>query len=192
MAFPAPIPRATEAARTTDGICPPVSGHTADPDRRPPQTETRALVLTVNGERRAVNADIRSSLLDVLREQLRLTGAKRGCDQGACGACTILLGGRRVLSCLTLAVRHDGESITTVEGLASGDRLHPVQVAFVRHDAFQCGFCTPGQIVSAVGLLAENPEIEDAEVPEQMSGNLCRCAAYPGIRAAIAEARGAC
>ncbi|WP_228709109.1 (2Fe-2S)-binding protein [Amycolatopsis keratiniphila] len=145
----------------------------------------------MNGEPRTIAVDTRASLLDVLRAQLGLTGTKRGCDQGACGACTILLGNQRVLACLTIAARHDGEQITTVEGLAHGDQPHPMQAAFIRHDAFQCGFCTPGQIVSAVGLLSENPDVDVNEIPEQMSGNLCRCAAYPGIRAAIADAKGA-
>lgn len=146
--------------------------------------------LVVNGRRRRVHVDPRASLLDTLRDQLDLTGAKKGCDQGACGACTVLLDGRRVLSCIALAVLHEGAEVTTVEGLADGDRLHPVQQAFIDHDAFQCGFCTSGQIVSAVGLLADRPDLTREEIPELMSGNLCRCAAYCNIRDAISHAAG--
>ncbi|BCB77562.1 aldehyde dehydrogenase iron-sulfur subunit [Phytohabitans flavus] len=146
------------------------------------------LTLVVNGDRVRLEVDVRASLLDTLRDRLRLTGTKKGCDQGACGACTVLLDGRRVLSCLTLAVMHEGSEVTTVEGLAEGDRLHPVQRAFVDHDGFQCGFCTSGQIMSAVGLLAERPRVTAAEIPELMSGNLCRCAAYSNIRDAIEAA----
>jgi xanthine dehydrogenase YagT iron-sulfur-binding subunit len=146
--------------------------------------------LTVNGTRQEIDVDPRASLLDTLRDQVGMTGAKKGCNQGACGACTVLLDGKRVLSCLTLAVLHDGAGVTTVEGLADSDRLHPVQQAFMDFDGFQCGFCTSGQIVSAVGLLDERPDLERAEIPELMSGNLCRCAAYPNIRDAIASAAG--
>ncbi|GAA4471706.1 hypothetical protein GCM10023170_090430 [Phytohabitans houttuyneae] len=151
-------------------------------------TRDSSLTLVVNGRRERLRVDVRASLLDTLRDRLRLTGTKKGCDQGACGACTVLLDGRRVLSCLTLAVMHEGSDVTTVEGLAEGDRLHPVQQAFIDHDAFQCGFCTSGQIVSAVGLLAERPGVTAAEIPEVMSGNLCRCAAYSNIRDAVAAA----
>ncbi|WP_218952238.1 (2Fe-2S)-binding protein [Amycolatopsis anabasis] len=146
--------------------------------------------MRVNGRPRTFDADTRTSLLDALRENLGLTGTKKGCDQGACGACTVLVDGRRTLSCLTVAGMYTGREITTIEGLAAGDRLHPVQQAFAEHDGFQCGFCTSGQIMSAVGLLSENPRVPDAEIPELMSGNLCRCAAYPNIVAAIADARG--
>ncbi|MDQ7906291.1 (2Fe-2S)-binding protein [Phytohabitans sp. ZYX-F-186] len=164
-------------------------GLAAAPARAEASTpKTDLLTLVVNGRRVRVDVDVRASLLDTLRDRLHLTGTKKGCDQGACGACTVLLDGRRVLSCLTLAVMHEGSEVTTVEGLADGDRLHPVQRAFADHDGFQCGFCTSGQIVSAVGLLAEHPDLTDAEIPELMSGNLCRCAAYGNIRAAIAAA----
>ncbi|MGX6447314.1 2Fe-2S iron-sulfur cluster-binding protein [Patulibacter sp. S7RM1-6] len=160
-----------------------------------------AVALRINGEDRTVEVDTRSSLLDVLREQLGLTGAKKGCDHGQCGACTVLLDGRRANSCLALAVAHEGAEITTVEGLADGDALHPVQRAFVEHDAFQCGYCTPGQICSAVGVLDElakgwpstrtpglaDPELSDDEIRERMSGNVCRCGAYPGIVDAVRE-----
>jgi xanthine dehydrogenase YagT iron-sulfur-binding subunit len=149
---------------------------------------TRSLSLTVDGERLKLAVDPRSSLLDTLRDEVGVTGPKKGCNQGACGACTVLLDGRRVLSCLTFAVLHDGQEVTTVEGIADGDRLHPVQQAFMDHDAFQCGFCTSGQIMSAVALLEEQPGITEDRIPEAMSGNLCRCAAYCNIRDAIASA----
>jgi xanthine dehydrogenase YagT iron-sulfur-binding subunit len=152
--------------------------------------EATTISLTVNGTRQEIDVDPRASLLDTLRDQVGMTGAKKGCNQGACGTCTVLLDGKRVLSCLTLAVLHDGAGVTTVEGLADGDRMHPVQQAFMDFDGFQCGFCTSGQIVSAVGLLDEKPDLERAEIPELMSGNLCRCAAYPNIRDAIASAAG--
>jgi xanthine dehydrogenase YagT iron-sulfur-binding subunit len=149
-----------------------------------------AITLDVNGRRLSMTLDTRTTLLDALRERLALPGTKKGCDQGQCGACTVLLDGRRMLSCLTLAVAAAGRRVTTIEGLARGDRLHPVQEAFLRHDAFQCGYCTPGQIVSAVGLLAEGCPAEPAAIRECMSGNICRCGAYPGIVAAVLEARG--
>jgi xanthine dehydrogenase YagT iron-sulfur-binding subunit len=144
--------------------------------------------LTINGTRHALALDPRSTLLDVLREHLDLTGSKKGCDQGQCGACTVLIDGRRVLSCLTLAVMKDGASITTVEGLAKDGKLHPLQQAFIDHDAFQCGYCTPGQICSAAGLLAEGKAKTADEIRELMSGNICRCGAYPNIVAAIQQA----
>ncbi len=145
--------------------------------------------LHVNGRDHRLNLDPRTTLLDALREQLHLTGTKKGCDHGQCGACTVLVEGRRVYSCLTLAVAAAGAKVTTVEGLADGDRLHPVQEAFIEHDAFQCGYCTSGQICSAVGLLREGHAKTDAEVRELMSGNICRCGAYPNIVAAIQDAR---
>jgi xanthine dehydrogenase YagT iron-sulfur-binding subunit len=147
------------------------------------------VILTVNGRERPLRIDARVSLLDALRERLGLTGTKKGCDAGQCGACTVLTGERRVLSCLTLAVMAQGQDIKTIEGLSDGDRLHPVQAAFIEHDGFQCGFCTPGQILSAVALLREGRARSDDEVREQMSGNLCRCGAYPNIVAAIQAAR---
>ena len=149
-----------------------------------------AVNLSINGKTHALTLDPRSTLLDVLREHLDLTGSKKGCDQGQCGACTVLIDGRRVLSCLTLAVMKDGASITTVEGLAKDGKLHPVQQAFIDHDAFQCGYCTPGQICSAVGLLAEGKAKSADEIRELMSGNICRCGAYPNIVAAIQQAMG--
>jgi xanthine dehydrogenase YagT iron-sulfur-binding subunit len=147
--------------------------------------------LTVNGVRREVALDDpRVTLLDLLRERLDLTGTKKGCDRGQCGACTVLVDGRRINACLALAVTLDGAEVTTIEGLAQGDRLHPVQAAFIAHDGFQCGYCTPGQIMSAVGLIAEGHAGDDPErIREGMSGNLCRCGAYAGIAEAVAEAQ---
>ena len=145
------------------------------------------LTLTVNGEVHSVVVDPRRSLLDLLREQLALTGTKKGCDQGTCGACTVLIDGKRVLSCLTLAATCEERDVTTIEGIARNGALHPIQEAFMRHDAFQCGACTPGQIVSAVALLNEGRATSDEEIREYMSGNICRCGAYPNIVAAIRE-----
>jgi xanthine dehydrogenase YagT iron-sulfur-binding subunit len=147
------------------------------------------IVLIVNGAECPLTVDARTTLLDALRDRLHLTGTKKGCDLGHCGACTVLVQGRRINACLTLAVAHQGETITTIEGLADGaDGLHPVQAAFIEHDGFQCGYCTPGQIVSAVGLIAEGRTHSDDEIREHMSGNLCRCGAYPNILAAIRQA----
>jgi xanthine dehydrogenase YagT iron-sulfur-binding subunit len=145
--------------------------------------------LKINGRLYHLRVDSRTSLLDLLRENLHLTGSKKGCDHGQCGACTVLINGRRVNSCLTLAVMHEGEEITTIEGLAQGDQLHPVQEAFLEHDGFQCGYCTPGQICSAVACLKEGHAKDDAQIREWMSGNLCRCGAYPNIVDAIKQAR---
>jgi len=161
---------------------------------------------TVNGEPRTLDLDPRVTLLDALREHLALTGTKKGCDHGQCGACTVLVDGRRINACLTLAVMHEGDGVTTIEGVAPGpDELHPLQAAFLTHDAFQCGYCTPGQICSALGMLAEyadgrpsivaddltaEPQLTDAEIRERMSGNLCRCSAYPNILAAIRQVAG--
>jgi xanthine dehydrogenase YagT iron-sulfur-binding subunit len=144
--------------------------------------------LTINRESRQLDLDPRQSLLDVLRETLDLTGTKKGCNQGACGACTVLLDGKRVVSCLTLAVMHDGAEVTTIEGLAEGEDLHPLQAAFIEHDAFQCGYCTPGQIMSGVGCIGEGHAGSAEEIRFWMSGNICRCGAYPGIVAAVADA----
>jgi xanthine dehydrogenase YagT iron-sulfur-binding subunit len=149
----------------------------------------RAISLRVNGERVRLDVDVRATLLDVLREQLQLFGTKKGCDHGQCGACTLHINGRRVVSCLTLAVMHEGDEILTVEGLEREGMLHPVQQAFIEHDAFQCGYCTAGQIMSAAALLNEPCGASDDDVREQMSGNLCRCGAYPNIVAAIQSAR---
>lgn len=146
--------------------------------------------LTVNGTHHSLNLDPRTTLLDALREHLDLTGTKKGCDQGQCGACTVLVDGRRVVSCLTLAVMKDGSSVTTIEGLAKDGTLHPLQQAFIDHDAFQCGYCTPGQICSAAGLMAEGKAKTPKEIRELMSGNICRCGAYTNIVAAIQQAMG--
>ena len=167
---------------------------------------TVTLNLQVNGRPQTLQLDPRTSLLDMLREHLDLTGSKKGCDHGQCGACTVLVEGRRINACLTLAVMHDGQSVTTIEGLADGEALHPMQAAFVKHDGMQCGYCTPGQICSAVGMLAEvkagmpshvterleaPPQLTDAEIRERMSGNICRCSCYPNIVDAIEEVAGA-
>jgi xanthine dehydrogenase YagT iron-sulfur-binding subunit len=146
------------------------------------------LALTVNGTRYILNLDLRTTLLDLLREHLDLTGTKKGCDQGQCGACTILVDGRRINSCLTFAAMYDGAQITTIEGLAKDGVLHPIQQAFIDHDAFQCGYCTPGQICSAAGLMAEGRARNAEEIRELMSGNICRCGAYTNIVAAIQQA----
>jgi xanthine dehydrogenase YagT iron-sulfur-binding subunit len=182
------LPRAAFAAGPVDG------------DEPPPSAKVE---LQINGHLHSLTLDPRTTLLDALREHLALTGSKKGCDHGQCGACTVLIDGRRINSCLTLAVMHDGQSITTIEGLATGDNLHPLQAAFVEHDGFQCGYCTSGQICSAAGMLAESrqgmpsyvtddltqpaAELTDAEIRERMSGNICRCAAYPNIVAAIKQ-----
>jgi xanthine dehydrogenase YagT iron-sulfur-binding subunit len=165
------------------------------------------ITLTINGQPRELELDPRTSLLDALREHLHLTGTKKGCDHGQCGACTVLIGGRRVNSCLTLAVMHDHDDVVTIEGLSASGDLHPLQAAFIERDAFQCGYCTPGQICSALGMLAEvkagwpshvtadvsveRIALSDAEIRERMSGNICRCAAYPNIVAAIRDVAGA-
>jgi xanthine dehydrogenase YagT iron-sulfur-binding subunit len=170
--------------------------------QQPAPIPKAALRLSINGQERAVELDTRTTLLDALRNTVGLTGSKKGCDHGQCGACTVLVNGRRINACLTLAVMHEGDEIVTIEGLANGDALHPMQAAFVARDAFQCGYCTPGQICSAVGMLDEVAagwpshagadvaaavELSDTEIRERMSGNICRCAAYPNIVAAIRD-----
>jgi xanthine dehydrogenase YagT iron-sulfur-binding subunit len=157
-------------------------------DRGP---DTTPVTLSVNGVRHVVELEPRVSLLDALRDHLQLTGSKKGCDQGACGACTVWVDGRRVLACLTLAMSCEGREITTIEGIAADGELHPMQRAFIEHDAFQCGYCTSGQIMSAIALIEEGNATTDADIAEFMSGNICRCAAYPNIRAAIREVRDA-
>jgi xanthine dehydrogenase YagT iron-sulfur-binding subunit len=169
-------------ARTTGGTQP-ATGTTPGPDRV-------AVVLTVNGVERTLDVAPWTTLLDLLRDHLDLTGTKKGCDHGQCGACTVLLDDRRVVSCLALAVTKDGSKVTTIEGLATNGTLHPLQQAFIDHDAFQCGYCTPGQICSAAGLIAEGKAKTADEIRELMSGNLCRCGAYPNILAAIQQAMG--
>jgi xanthine dehydrogenase YagT iron-sulfur-binding subunit len=186
------LPRAALAAAPVD-------------DSEPPSPAVK-IDLQINGRSHSLTLDPRTTLLDALREHLALTGSKKGCDHGQCGACTVLIEERRINSCLTLAVMHNGQSVTTIEGLAEAGKLHPLQAAFVEHDGFQCGYCTSGQICSAVGMLAESrsgmpsnvtadlaepqPELTDAEIRERMSGNICRCAAYPNIVAAIKQAAG--
>lgn len=150
---------------------------------------TNPVTLLVNGAEYTLQIDPRVTLLDALREYIGLTGTKKGCDHGQCGACTVLVDGHRINSCLTLAASYSGEQITTIEGLADGEDLHPMQAAFIRHDGFQCGYCTPGQIMSAVGLLLEGHAETDDDIREQMSGNICRCGAYINILAAIREVR---
>jgi xanthine dehydrogenase YagT iron-sulfur-binding subunit len=146
--------------------------------------------LTVNGQQQDLDIDVRESLLDVLRETLNLTGTKKGCNQGACGACTVLIDGRRVNACLTLAVMHEGAAVTTIEGVARGDELHPLQAAFIAHEGFQCGYCTAGQIMSGIACMAEGHATSEGEIRAWMSGNICRCGAYPGVVAAVAEVAG--
>jgi xanthine dehydrogenase YagT iron-sulfur-binding subunit len=186
------LPRAALGAGPVDGNEPPLSAV--------------KVALQVNGRSHSLTLDPRTTLLDALREHLALTGSKKGCDHGQCGACTVLVDGRRINSCLTLAAMHDGDAITTIEGLAEGENLHPLQAAFIDHDGFQCGYCTSGQICSAVGMLAESRQgmpsyvtedlaqpandLTDVEVRERMSGNICRCAAYPNIVAAIRQVAG--
>ena len=179
----------------------------AAPGRQPQSSKGEPMVaveLTVNGREAHLQLDPRTTLLDALREHFHLTGTKKGCDHGQCGACTVIVEGRRINSCLTLAVMHEGETVTTIEGLGSPEKLHPMQRAFITHDGYQCGYCTPGQICSAVAMLEEmeagipshataNLEkvaFSDAELRERMSGNICRCAAYPNIIAAIRDAAG--
>ncbi len=182
----------------------PVLGAEDGVDASKPVTKLR-LKITINGQQKDLMVDPRISLLDLLREQLQLTGTKKGCDHGQCGACTVLANGRRINSCLALAIVHDGDEIVSIEGLADGDNLHPVQQAFLDHDGYQCGYCTPGQILSAVALLSEAKkgeasfvtaelaktgpaELTTEEIQERMSGNICRCGAYPGIVAAVRQA----
>ena len=181
-----------------------IGGSVAAPPRKAGAPVTRQVTLEVNGVKRSLMLDTRTTLLDALREHLGLTGSKKGCDHGQCGACTVLVDGMRIASCLTFAVMHEDDRITTIEGLGTPDRLHPMQAAFVAHDGFQCGYCTPGQIVSAIGMLSEHQQdwpshvtkdvaargiaLSDEEIRERMSGNLCRCAAYTNILAAIKDA----
>ncbi len=168
-----------------------VPAATADQAQTAPVADPPASMLvaiTINGQRKQLAVDPRQSVLDLLRETLDLTGTKKGCNQGACGACTVLINGQRVNSCLTLAVMHDGAEIRTIEGLAEGDKLHPLQAAFIEHEGLQCGYCTAGQIMSGVACIAEGHAGSPEEIRFWMSGNICRCGAYPGIVAAVAEA----
>src|SRR5258708_5335248 len=185
---------------------PPAALAAGPSDHNEPPPPSATVTFKVNGRAQELTLDPRATLMDALREHIALTGPKKGCDHGQCGACTVLIDGRSINSCLTLAVMHDGHSVTTIEGLAEGENLHPFQAAFVEHDGFQCGYCTSGQICSAIGMLAESrtgmpsyvtddlaqpqPELTDIEIRERMSGNICRCAAYPNIVAAIKQAPG--
>ena len=177
----------------------------AQAPRPQPQPSRATVTLQVNGKRRTLELDTRTTLLDALREHLQLTGTKKGCDHGQCGACTVIVEGQRINSCLSLAVMHDGDAVTTIEGLGTPDRLHPMQAAFVKHDGYQCGYCTPGQICSAVAVLDEikagipshvsasltdRPQASNMEMRERMSGNICRCGAYSNIAEAMAEVAG--
>ncbi|POX61094.1 (2Fe-2S)-binding protein [Streptomyces sp. Ru62] len=153
----------------------------------PPPVPRVDVTLDVNGTPHRLSLDARVTLLDALRDHMGLTGAKKGCDQGACGACTVMVDGRRIVSCLALAAQYEGREITTVEALSVDGELHPMQAAFARHDAFQCGYCTPGQIMSAICLIAEGRANSEDDIREFMSGNICRCGAYPNIRAAIRD-----
>ena len=179
------------AVATTAGlaVAPLLSGGAALAGATPPDTMpgTREVMLHINGADQKLTIEPRVTLLDALRERLHLSGTKKGCDHGQCGACTVLINGRRTLSCLTLAMMQQGAEITTIEGLANGEQLHPMQTAFIEHDAFQCGYCTPGQILSAVGLTQEGHAATDEEIQEQMSGNICRCGAYSNIVSAVRE-----
>lgn len=151
--------------------------------------EKMPLKIEVNGKQHTLTVEPRVTLLDLLREQLHMTGTKKGCDYGQCGACTVHVDGKRVLSCLSLAVMQEGKKVTTIEGLANGDKLHPMQAAFIKHDGFQCGYCTPGQIMSAIACIREGHADSEAEIREFMSGNICRCGAYPNIVDAIMEVK---
>jgi xanthine dehydrogenase YagT iron-sulfur-binding subunit len=155
-----------------------------------PSSRAQTIVLNVNGVDRPLTVEPRVTLLDALRDHLGLTGAKKGCDQGTCGACTVMVNGRRIDSCLTLAMMHPGDRIVTIEGIAQAGKLHPLQSAFIEHDGFQCGYCTPGQIVSAVALLEEGKKLDRETVRDEMSGNICRCGCYPHVVDAIFEASG--
>jgi xanthine dehydrogenase YagT iron-sulfur-binding subunit len=182
---------ATAAPLVARALAPDAARAQTRPEARDPRVPVN-LTFSVNGRRQIIPLDARTTLLDTLREHLGLTGAKKGCDHGQCGACTVLVDGRRVLSCLTLAASIEGRAVTTIEGLAQPDgALHPMQQAFIDNDAFQCGYCTPGQIMSAIACVHEGHANSDADIREYMSGNICRCAAYPNIVAAINQAKGA-
>ena len=184
--------RAFMSAAAGTAVAVPLTARGAGAPAKPTETQDPSLpvnvTLRVNGEDRTVSMDARTTVLDALREHLGLTGSKKGCDHGQCGACTVLIEGRRVLSCLTLALVAQGKEVTTIEGLGKEKQLHPMQQAFIEQDAFQCGYCTPGQIMSAVACVREGHAGSDEEIREYMSGNICRCAAYPNIVAAVKQA----
>ncbi|MES2710769.1 MAG: aldehyde dehydrogenase iron-sulfur subunit PaoA [Pseudomonadota bacterium] len=196
---------ATAAAATTSGTAKAQPAPAAAAPSNPGTPSMANVSIRVNGEGRALTVDTRTTLLDALREHLQLTGSKKGCDHGQCGACTVMVGGRRIYSCLTLAVMHEGEEVTTIEGLGQPGNLHPMQAAFVKHDGYQCGYCTPGQICASVAALDEikagipshvtadlttAPQVTFEEIRERMSGNICRCGAYSNIVDAITEVAG--
>jgi xanthine dehydrogenase YagT iron-sulfur-binding subunit len=196
---------ATSAAIPGAAVAQAASASAAAPAPVNPPPQMAKTTLRVNGQRRELNVDTRTTLLDALREHIKLTGTKKGCDQGQCGACTVIVNGRRINSCLSLAIMHDGDEVTTIEGLGTPGKLHPMQAAFVKHDGYQCGYCTPGQICSAVSVLDEirqgvpshvtadlnaKPLLSVDEIRERMSGNLCRCGAYSNILDAITEVGG--
>ena len=193
---------ATAAAPVAPGVAAAQPDRPTDPTANPGMPAMSKVSLRVNGEARSLELDPRTTLLDALREHLQLTGSKKGCDHGQCGACTVMVEGRRIYSCLTLAVMHEGEAVTTIEGLGQPDHLHPMQAAFVKHDGYQCGYCTPGQICASVAMLEEikagvpshvtgdlmaAPQLTAEEIRERMSGNICRCGAYSNIVEAITE-----
>jgi xanthine dehydrogenase YagT iron-sulfur-binding subunit len=180
-----PTSTLSDASKDTPGTA--ALAGVSDPDTAS-DPASATIALRINGRTHHLEIDLRATLLDTLRERIGLTGTKKGCDRGECGACTIHVDGRRALSCLTLAVMAEGREITTIEGLAENHELHPVQAAFIEHDAFQCGFCTPGQIMSAIACIREGHAGSDDEIREFMSGNLCRCSAYPQIVAAVRAA----
>lgn len=199
------IAGAASAALGVPSLAQAAAPPTAERSAMQAPTSNSDVSMVVNGEMRKLRLDVRTTLLDALREHLHLTGTKKGCDHGQCGACTVIAEGRRINSCLTLAVMHEGDSITTIEGLGRPENLHPMQAAFVKHDGYQCGYCTPGQICSAVAVIEEikagipshvtadlmaDPELTPIELRERMSGNICRCAAYPNIIDAISEVAG--
>jgi xanthine dehydrogenase YagT iron-sulfur-binding subunit len=182
----------TSSFLTALAVSPPLLSKAMDKDwdkKLPDFLEKTPLTLEINGVKRDLAVEPRTTLLDLLREQLELTGTKKGCDHGQCGACTVHVDGRRVLSCLSLAIQLNGRKITTIEGIAKGDELHPMQEAFIKHDGFQCGYCTPGQIMSGIACIKEGHANSDDDIREYMSGNICRCGAYSNILKAVAEVK---
>jgi xanthine dehydrogenase YagT iron-sulfur-binding subunit len=197
--------RVVLASGAASAVAAGMPGGRAEAAAPPPQPVLTPVAITINGTKRSIEVDTRTTLLDLLRERLRLTGTKKGCDHGQCGACTVIVNGQRINACLSLAVMHAGDDVTTIEGLGTLDKLHPMQAAFIKHDGYQCGYCTPGQICSAVAVLGEieagvpshvttnltaTPRVTKEELRERMSGNICRCGAYSNIAEAIADVAG--